>query len=377
MVLGFEYAVKTADGGAHYAMILDYVYADCTNGTYIYSGYQTDVSTLRDCRCEPFTTDHLNDSTKDARTGTAFFDSTTRVGYSDCRQREFAIGFHSDNSSAHHLACSSYNYAAINSKIGFKYTSGGLAVYNTDCTAWNCGGGGIYSDLPVAGSELAGITIQALDSYNASPCVAADGLVYIVDGYYTITDSQFGKNVGYGAVKLGANADYGSIDNCSFYATTALPPAYGDAAALLKMRVGTLLYRDATPAVQPLTWTPVLKAGTTVQTSTSYGHFTITNQHVTAYFDITLTATSSTGVITIEGLPYTAANETNTMLGMGACGYFENLGSMSSPPFFSVDKNTAIIKAWQTGASDAAQLDNTNITSTSRLVGWVTYRIVQ
>ena len=143
------------------------------------------------------------------------------------------------------------------------------------------------------------------------------------------------------------------------------------------MRVGTLLYRDATPAVQPLTWTPVLKSGTTVQTSTSYGHFTITNQHVTAYFDITLSATSATGAITIEGLPYTAANETNTMLGMGGCGYFENLASMVGQPFFSVEKNTAVIKAWQFGASDALALDNTNITSTTRLVGWVTYRIVQ
>lgn len=377
MILGFAYAIKTAAGTDHYSLLLDHVFMDCTNGSYIYSGYQTDVSTLRDCRCEPYLTAHLADSTKDARTGTAFYDSVIRAYYGDCRVREWAIGFHSYNSSGHHTSCSVYNYAAVNSKIGFKYSYGALAVYNTDCTAWNCGGGGIYSDIPVVGAETCGITVQGLDAYNASPCVAADGLVYIVDGFYTITDSQFGNNVGYGAIKLGANADYGSVDNLTFYQTTALQPIYGDAAALLKMRVGTLLYRDASPTVQPLTWTPVLKAGTTVQTSTSYGHFTIANQHVTAYFDITLTATSSTGNITIEGLPYTAANETNSMLGMGACGYFENLGSMSSPPFFSVAKNTAIIDVWQTGASDAARLTDANITNTARLVGWVTYRIVQ
>lgn len=377
MILGFQYAIKTGAGGAHYAILADHVFMDCTNGIYVYSGYQSDVSTFRDCRCEPYLTAHLGDSTKDARTGTAFFDSVIRAYYGDCRVREWAIGFHSYNSSAHHTSCSVYNYAAVNSKIGFKYTYGGLAVFNTDCTAWNCGNGGIYSDLPTVGAESCGIAIQGLDAYNASPCVSADGLVYIVDGLYTITDSQFGNNVGYGAIKLGANADYGSVDNLTFYQTTALPPIYGDAAALLKMRVGTLLYRDASPTVQPLTWTPVLKAGTTVQTSTSYGHFTITNQHCTAYFDITLSATSSTGNITIEGLPYTAANETNSMLGMGGCGYYANLNTVTGAPTFSVAKNTAIIDCWDNGAGSSTALTHADITNTTRLVGWVTYRIAQ
>lgn len=373
MIIGFEYAIY-CDAGIHKGALIDSVYIDCKNGTYI-SGQQTDVSVCRNARCEPFTTAHLSDYTKDTRTGVAFYDFAIRLNYSDCRSREWAVGFISDNSSAHHLACSVYNNSDANSKIGFKYITGGLAVFNTDCTVWNCGGAGIYSDLPTVGSERCGITIQGLDAYNASPCVAADGLVYIVDGYYTITDSQFGNNLGYGAIKIGASADAGAVDNLTFYQTTALPPIYGDATALLKMRVGNLIYRDSSPTVQPLTWTPVLKAGATVQTSTSYGHFTITNQHVTCYFDILLSATSGTGNITIEGLPYTAENETNSMLGMGSCAYYSGMTTVTGAPTFSVDKNTAVIDCWDNGASASTALTHSDITNSTRLVGSVTYRL--
>jgi len=374
MILGFQYAIKTGAGGNHYALLLDHVFMDCTNGVYLYSGYQTDASFFRDCRCEPYLTAHLADSTKDARTGTGFYDGTVRVTYEGCRVREWAIGFCSDNSSAHHLACFVYNYGAVNSKIGYKYITGGLSVYNTDCTAWNCGSGCIYSNLPVI-SEAVGIVITGGDFYNATPVESADGLVYIVDGHYSITDCQFGHNTTYGYIKLGAGADEGTIDNCSFYGQYT--PVFGDAAALLLMRLGNVIYKNGYTAVrQPLTWTPVLKAGANVQTlSSSYGHFTITNQHATCYFDITVSAKVATGTLTITGLPYTAANETDSMLGMGCVTYYANTALLTSSPTLGVEKNTAIADLYNFAAGGVTVLDNTNLTNTTRLVGWVTYRI--
>lgn len=380
MILGFEYGVMTGDGsgGAHFGVLLDHVFMDCTNGSYIYSGFQTDVSIIRDSRCEPFTTAHLADSTKNSRAGAGFFDATARVTYNDCRVREWAVGFNADNASTQHIGCVVINAPVANAKIGFYYSNGGLNSYNTSCLAWNCGSGGVVSDLPQVATELCGVTIQGLDAYNASPCVSADGLVYIVDGFYTITDSQFGNNQGYGAIKLGANADYGSVDNLSFYQTNVLPPIYGDAAALLKMRVGQLIYRDSSPTVQPLTWTPVLKAGASIQTvSAAYGHFTITNQHVTCYFDILMSAKVATGSLTIEGIPYTAANETNSMLGMGSVTYYANTALLTSHPTCAVAKNTAVIDLYDFAAGGVAAIDDTNLTATTRLVGFVTYRIVQ
>lgn len=377
MILGFQYGFDNTAGTGNKSCMLEKVFIDCTNGTVI-EGQQTDVAYFTDVRCEPYLTAHLADSTKDARTGIAFTDYTLRPTYSNCRAREFSVGFFSENSSAHHLACSVYNYAATNSKIGFKYTYGGLAVYNTDCTAWNCGSGCVYSNLPAVSTELRGITIQGADFYNASPCASADGLVYIVDGFYTITDSQFGNNVGYGFIKIGADADYGSVDNITVYQTTGLQPIFGDATALLKLRLGTIIYTDTTSVkVQPLTWTPVIKINTTAQTATCYGHYTITNQHCTAYFDITMSAESGTGNVTITGLPYTAANETDSMLGMGLVAFSANMNGLTREITASVAKNTAIIDLWQGSATGQTALTHTETTATTRLVGWVTYRIVQ
>ncbi len=380
LILGFEYAIDSDDSGSEVGLVADRVYFDCTEGIRTYASDNIYSSSFRNCRGEPFLTAHLSDATKDQRTGTAFYVGVGRFNFDDCQVRE-KNGFLAENSFVTHNTCSVKNdNTTANSFFGFKYTRGGFNAVNSGCAAFNCGGSNIYIDFPYVASTFFknAVSIIGANLDNYSTPSAPNGLIYVEEGGYNITGCSLGYNGTYGYIKLGATSEpyHGSVDNISVYGSET--PIYGDATAIKNCRVGYIAYRyDASLNIQPLTWTPVLKSGATVQTSTSYGHFTITNQHVTAYFDITLTAKSGTGSITIEGLPYTAANETDTMLGMGACGYFENLASMSSPPFFSVDKNTAIIKAWQTGASNAADLDNTNITSTSRLVGWVTYRIVQ
>jgi len=377
VILGFNLCYSSS---GYVGLIADSVFFDGTGGFDVTASDTIYHSTFRDCRVEPFLTAHLVDATKDQRTGIAFDVTGGRYSFDDCQVRE-KNGFLADNTFVTHNTCAVKNdNTTANGFYGFKYTTGGYNVVNSGCIALNCGASNIHVDFPYIASTYYKNSISIiganLDNY-ATPS-AANGLIYIEEGGYNITGCQLGYNGTYGYIKLGTTTEpyYGSVDNVSVYGTKQ--PIFGDATAMLNCRVGYIAYNAHSGVViQPLTWTPVLKAGTTVQTSTSYGHFTIANQHVTAYFDITLTATSSTGNITIEGLPYTAANETNSMLGMGACGYFENLGSMSSPPFFSVAKNTAIIDVWQTGASDAARLTDANITSTARLVGWVTYRIVQ
>ena len=374
IVLGFEYVCETP--GATNSVYADNVLFDCTEGFYAESNDIKLSSTFRGCRGEPFLTAHLNDPTKDQRTGVAFENLTGRFNFDDCQVRD-KNGFLAANALVTHNTCAVKNdNATANSFYGFKYTLGGYSVSNIGCTALNCGGGNIYSYLPVSGGVSTSISVigAVLDNYAATQ--SSLGLIYIRDGGYNISGVQFGFNGIYGSVGLHADADYGTVDNCSVYGT--VQPFAGDAAALLKMRVGYINYRQGTIVVQPLTWTPALLAGATAQTVTSYGHYTITNQHATLYFDILMTgAVAGTGNLTITGSPFTAANETNSMLGMGGCGYYANMTTVTGAPTFSVAKNTAIIDCWDNGASASTALTHSDITSTTRLVGWVTYRIVQ
>lgn len=377
LILGFEYVCNTSDADSTAGGIYsENVYFDCTQGMRFYGNDTIYSSAFQNCRGEPFLTAHLADATKDQRTGVAFETNTGRFSFDDCQVRD-KNGFLADNSFVTHNTCAVKNdNATANSFYGFKYTTGGFSVVNSGCTALNCGGGNIYSYLPVSGGVSTGISVVGANLDNYAATQSSLGLIYIRDGGYNISATQFGFNGTYGAVGLHADADYGTVDNCSVFGT--VQPFAGDAAALLKMRVGYINYRQTPVVLQPLTWTPVFTLAATPATQTSYGHFTITNQHVTAYFDIALSAKGAgAGNATITGLPYTAANETNTMLGMGACGYYANVTTVTGAPTFSVAKNTAVIDCWDNGAGASTALTNSDITDTTRLVGWVTYRIAQ
>lgn len=374
IILGFEYVCETPGiGNSVYA---DNVLFDCTEGFYVESKSIALTSTFKGCRGEPFLTAHLVDPTKDQRTGVAFYNFFGIYMFDDCQVRD-KNGFLADNALVAHNTCAVKNDGTIaNSFYGFEYISGGYSVSNIGCTALNCGGANIYSDMPVKDGISTGISIVGASLDNEVATQSSLGLIYIRDGGYNISGVQFGFNGIYGSVGLHADADYGTVDNCSVYGT--VQPFAGNAAALLKMRVGYINYRQGTIVVQPLTWTPVLLAGATAQTITSYGHYTITNQHATLYFDILMTAAvAGTGNLTITGSPFTAANEANSMLGMGGCGYYANMTTVTGSPTFSVAKNTAIIDCWDNGAGSSTALTHSDITSTTRLVGWVTFRIAQ
>jgi len=375
LILGFEYAVYT--DYASLGFIGDNVFFDCKEGLLLTASDTIYHSSLRNCRGEPFLTAHLADAAKDQRTGVAFSVGTGRFSFDDCQARD-KNGFLADNSFVTHNTCAVKNdNAASNSFYGFKYTTGGYNVVNSGCVALNCGGGNIVSSLPIVGGVSTGISVVGANLDNYAATQSANGLIYILDGGYNILGVQFGFNGSYGSVGLHANADYGTVDNCSVYGT--VQPFAGDAAALLKMRVGYINYRQTPVVLQPLTWTPVLTLAATPATQTSYGHFTITNQHVTGYFDILVSAEGAgTGNATITGLPYTAANETDTGMGVGHVSYYDNMASLAGDLSATVAKNTAVIDLWtRGGATGMTAVTQANTTNTTRLVGFVTYRIAQ
>lgn len=373
--LGFDAVIDNTAASQDISILADTVIFDCTSGIKLYIDNTDNLSVHRDCRAFPLLTAHLSIVARNVRTGTAFYCATGRSIYENCDAREISIAFDSDNSFTQHIGCSVKNDdSTANSFIGYRYTGGGYSVTNTSCLALNCGGGNIISNMPSVGGVNTGLSVIGALLDNQSVASSTTGLIRIVDGNYSITGCMLGFNGVNSYIYLDSTADYGTVSNNSFFGT--VQPITGDSSAILRCRIGNNSYRDSTPVLQPMTWTPVLKAGANTQTlSASYGHYTITNSHVTLYFDILMSSKVGTGVLTITGSPFTAANETNTMIGVGSISYYDNTAALTSHPTCAVAKNTAVIDLYDFSATGVATIDDTNLTNTTRLVGWVTFRI--
>lgn len=126
-------------------------------------------------------------------------------------------------------------------------------------------------------------------------------------------------------------------------------------------------------------WTPVIggASATSGQTyATQVGRYVKIGQFVLAQFDAALSAKGTiTGVIQIQGLPFTALNVTSGEAG-GSIGTFLNLATswMSLLIYTSFNNTIGLVSGLNSSAVSATQLVGTDIGNTTQLIGSLTYR---
>ena len=123
-------------------------------------------------------------------------------------------------------------------------------------------------------------------------------------------------------------------------------------------------------------WTPVVNFGggsTGITYTTQVGSYIKVDSLVVATCFIELSAKgSSTGVLTIEGLPYSAKNTTD--LEFTAACVMDNAASAIEQPIAKLVYNTSSLDIISgSGADSAAQLDDTDATATTKLSITISY----
>jgi hypothetical protein len=201
--------------------------------------------------------------------------------------------------------------------------------------------------------------------------------VWFYDGYGSIANCYFGGNTGLGSIKLNNNAGQVNIDNISVPGDVA--PILGTAANILLSRIGNITYRQAAPVLQPMTWTPVVKCGTTVQTGTWYGTYTVTNNYVTCYFSLSFSGGAPAGgTMTVEGLPYTCVSGgsyTSVGRDTSGCSFYANL-TAAGFPHFAVSFGTSVMDCYYATATGSTVLAHGQLNNNTVIRGSVTYKII-
>jgi len=119
-------------------------------------------------------------------------------------------------------------------------------------------------------------------------------------------------------------------------------------------------------------WTPILRGDNATVSGQSYGavtgHYVKVGQLVYAAFDFALTAAGTTnGAYAVIGnLPYDALSSN---LGGGSMGYYTGLSNTTGPLVFYVAGNQAYLME-----GSNTYVARTDITNTTRLIGFVSYR---
>ncbi len=123
------------------------------------------------------------------------------------------------------------------------------------------------------------------------------------------------------------------------------------------------------------TFTPGLAFGggtTGIAYTTQSGTYTKVGNLVTiTTCTITLSSKgSSTGAMTITGLPFTPASSAGVSIG-----YYANFASLTGPPGILVDSNAGGLRLYNPGAASATQLTDANATNTTQLRTTFSYRV--
>jgi len=119
-------------------------------------------------------------------------------------------------------------------------------------------------------------------------------------------------------------------------------------------------------------WTPILRGDNATVSGQSYGavtgHYVKVGQLVYAAFDFALTAAGTTngGYAVIGNLPYDALSSN---LGGGSMGYYTGLSNTTGPLVFYVAGNQAYLME-----GSSTYVARSDITNTTRLIGFVSYR---
>ncbi|WP_143207414.1 hypothetical protein [Salmonella enterica] len=119
------------------------------------------------------------------------------------------------------------------------------------------------------------------------------------------------------------------------------------------------------------TWTPLFKIGGSPSgiSYTSSGRFTKNGNIIMASFSVVLTNKgASSGIITIEGLPFAAKSSSSASISL-----YSSLVS-AGPIGGVVDQGSSFIILNNLSSATVANLTNENISNTTRIDGFVTYQ---
>lgn len=126
------------------------------------------------------------------------------------------------------------------------------------------------------------------------------------------------------------------------------------------------------------TWTPIIAFGGNsvgvTTTSPTGGRYTKIGRTVIATCTLTLTSKgSSTGIASVAGLPFTAAND--GIYTSASVGFATGFSSVSGAVLAAVAPNTTRINLYQSASGTGAALSNSNLTNSSQLFITATYDI--
>ncbi len=125
------------------------------------------------------------------------------------------------------------------------------------------------------------------------------------------------------------------------------------------------------------TWTPIFSASgvapDTLTYSTQVGNYTKIGRMVIATFDIRVSAFtlgSGTGIVRLDGLPFTAAVQTASQAGVGG---FSGWTSGRQPEMMAVDSGTIVARIFWVDATSAPQINLSDLTASTQLFGTLVY----
>lgn len=121
------------------------------------------------------------------------------------------------------------------------------------------------------------------------------------------------------------------------------------------------------------TWTPTVLfgGGSTGQTySRQTGLYQIVGNQICGSWEVIFTALgSSTGTVTLSGLPFPVANQISANGGGGPITYYTGMSGLTSIPVASARQAASTFSLWNFNSGNIASLQNTNFTSSSTIAG--------
>jgi hypothetical protein len=212
LILGFEYAYNSGSNSGTARLVINRVFADCTNGLFIYSN--ADWSYISNCEIYPFTC--VGKPTVQIRTGSAFYcNNGNGVKFNTCNEFGYAIGFNLIASSTVGLINCSCDAQGggypSNNNIGISISGNYLDQNIENCTIVAQGNSSILlNPSPISNTSKIFINGCKLNG------TATNGLLYIQSGNYSIHQCTFANNPTYGQINLTSGAGSGDVIGCNF-----------------------------------------------------------------------------------------------------------------------------------------------------------------
>ena len=373
--LGFSRVFDEGAFGFNGALFAENIIFDCKDGFFL--GNQFSIEDMRssfyNVHAYPVLTKQVT-SAVNYRSGDAFSVDSTDADFNQCSAYGFDVGFRLTNAGTNIIGCSTLAPDSANTCIGFSYEGSGRSSSNIGSYCENMGGSSIKSNKPASGGIYFDTTITGGTFINGATATSADGQIWFYDGYGSIANCYFGGNTGIGSIKLSNTAGQVNIESISVPGDVA--PIFGTASTILLARIGCITYRQAAPVLQPMSWTPVVKCGTTVQTGTFSGSYVVNNSFVTCYFVLSFSGGAPAGgTMTIEGLPYLCNYGSGVGTSSSGCAFYSNLTSAGFP-HFNVVNGAQKIDCYYASATGSTVLAHGQLNNTTVIRASVTYKIV-